>query len=852
MGYRYNPFTGELDRVDTTGQPPENRFPTTPYVVGPSTQAGYQTIQSAVNAANAAGGGIVYVQPGTYTENLTLYDNLQIVTFGFSDSGDGVEIIGTHTPPSTGGFVFRNIKLSSSTDVLSSAAAGTSHLIVADCAVAVTNGYLFNVPNWTSAGILEMWDVNSGFGTNDGCVNNTGGATVLCYSGAFGVGSSNSMIVSGDIFTDSAEFFAPTDFQTGATLGIENSIFYNSCTLSNNSTGDITNCSFQTGASAALTMSSAGNISLTTCSISSSASPVIAGAGSGTLTLSGISFSNNSSLSSSLTIVGGNTFSGTYKSDYADHTVILGQGAATDMVASNIATDGQLLIGGVGVDPAFASLTSTGGTITFTPGPNALNLEAAVSSSLTFDTDSGTATPVADTIIMAGGTNMNTSGAGNTVTINLDSDVLNLTRLTVDNLELNGNTLSSTDTNGNINLTPDGTGIIVSDGRGYDVDPGSDTDADLISVSVTGSPVMSWDESNDGFKLNKGTILGDSDGDLTHVINGLTLSTDVDVHSPSTQNIGGISLHRNTSSPTLGGLLIALRSNGTYASPTIVSNGGVIGRYATAGYDGTDYALMTDIQCQVDGTPGNNDMPGRMVFYTSPSGTETPAEAFRLSQDQSATFSGTVTISGQTQNAIPYFGASGLVTELGPLTDGQLIIGATGSTPAAATLASSGGTITITNAANSINLETGGTVASSFLADDTNSAVPAAGVLTVTGAGGITTSASGSTLTINGSGEQVITITSLTSASSPYTVLSSDYYLSCDVSGGVLTINLPNAPTTGKVYIVKDSGGDANTNNITVTTVGGVVTIDGATSRVISTDYAALQFVFNGTSYEVF
>lgn len=39
----------------------------------------YPTIQSAVNAANSAGGGIVYIRPGTYTENITLYQNVHLI-----------------------------------------------------------------------------------------------------------------------------------------------------------------------------------------------------------------------------------------------------------------------------------------------------------------------------------------------------------------------------------------------------------------------------------------------------------------------------------------------------------------------------------------------------------------------------------------------------------------------------------------------------------------------------------------------------------------------------------------------------------------------------------------------------
>ncbi len=53
-------------------------FPITPFVVGPVGVAGYQTIQTAMTAANAAGGGMIYVQPGSYTENLTWYTGVYI------------------------------------------------------------------------------------------------------------------------------------------------------------------------------------------------------------------------------------------------------------------------------------------------------------------------------------------------------------------------------------------------------------------------------------------------------------------------------------------------------------------------------------------------------------------------------------------------------------------------------------------------------------------------------------------------------------------------------------------------------------------------------------------------------
>jgi hypothetical protein len=107
-------------------------------------------------------------------------------------------------------------------------------------------------------------------------------------------------------------------------------------------------------------------------------------------------------------------------------------------------------------------------------------------------------------------------------------------------------------------------------------------------------------------------------------------------------------------------------------------------------------------------------------------------------------------------------------------------------------------------------------------------------------------------ITLDATGTSVYHYTAVNHAASPYTVLSTDYYLGVTVTAGVVTILLPNAPTTGRVFIVKDTAGDSATNNITITTVGGAVTIDGATSYTINTNYEAIQLIFNGTSYEVF
>lgn len=99
-------------------------------------------------------------------------------------------------------------------------------------------------------------------------------------------------------------------------------------------------------------------------------------------------------------------------------------------------------------------------------------------------------------------------------------------------------------------------------------------------------------------------------------------------------------------------------------------------------------------------------------------------------------------------------------------------------------------------------------------------------------------------------GAEVINVTVVNTT--PYPAISTDYFLAVDCSGGIITVQLPNAPTTGRTFVIKDSTGSSNTNNITLTTVGGIVLIDAAATYTINTNYYSLQVVFDGIKYLVF
>jgi len=77
-----------------------------------------------------------------------------------------------------------------------------------------------------------------------------------------------------------------------------------------------------------------------------------------------------------------------------------------------------------------------------------------------------------------------------------------------------------------------------------------------------------------------------------------------------------------------------VKSRSTSTLGTIVQSGDELGNITWAGDDGTSTAKQAAaIQVYVDGTPGTNDMPGRLVFSTCSDGSASPSERFRIAQN---------------------------------------------------------------------------------------------------------------------------------------------------------------------------------------------------------------------------
>ncbi len=102
-----------------------------------------------------------------------------------------------------------------------------------------------------------------------------------------------------------------------------------------------------------------------------------------------------------------------------------------------------------------------------------------------------------------------------------------------------------------------------------------------------------------------------------------------------------------------------------------------------------------------------------------------------------------------------------------------------------------------------------------------------------------------STLQVNGS----LAVNRTTVADAAYTIVATDHIVTYTALTTGRIVTLPTAASiTGREYIIKDESGNAGTNNITVATTSSQ-TIDGASTRAISTAYGVLRIYSNGSNW---
>ena len=218
-------------------------------------------------------------------------------------------------------------------------------------------------------------------------------------------------------------------------------------------------------------------------------------------------------------------------------------------------------------------------------------------------------------------------GANNTAKMTmLSSGFLGLAGVTTPTefLEISGNLFLNTDNNK----------ILLGAGKDYEIY--HDSTDNLFNSNNGAHKFLGADfYIGDNFyydEINKRLALGGTETEMT--VDGVTKSQTLSTHiTGGSQDYTWAShVHSNAVGPVIAGA----RSRGSEASPSNVEAGDNLLDLLALGYDETDddYLEHAAIHLDVDGTPGNNDAPGKIVFFTTPSGSKTLTEACRIDANQ--------------------------------------------------------------------------------------------------------------------------------------------------------------------------------------------------------------------------
>lgn len=90
-----------------------------------------------------------------------------------------------------------------------------------------------------------------------------------------------------------------------------------------------------------------------------------------------------------------------------------------------------------------------------------------------------------------------------------------------------------------------------------------------------------------------------------------------------------VTVQRN-STDAIGADLNFRKSRNTNASPQVVGSSDALGAIRFYGHDGTGYIEAANITGGMDGTPGTNDMPGLINFWTTADGASTGTLRMRI------------------------------------------------------------------------------------------------------------------------------------------------------------------------------------------------------------------------------
>jgi len=100
-----------------------------------------------------------------------------------------------------------------------------------------------------------------------------------------------------------------------------------------------------------------------------------------------------------------------------------------------------------------------------------------------------------------------------------------------------------------------------------------------------------------------------------------------------------------------------------------------------------------------------------------------------------------------------------------------------------------------------------------------------------------------------GGGLLELNVKLINNTNSPYVVATNDTFIGVDTTAGVVTLLLPTNPSIGRSFIIKDVGGQAEVNNITITDISGADSYDNTFGNyVMNTELQGVNIIYTGSN----
>jgi hypothetical protein len=171
-------------------------------------------------------------------------------------------------------------------------------------------------------------------------------------------------------------------------------------------------------------------------------------------------------------------------------------------------------------------------------------------------------------------------------------------------------------------------------------------DLSLLQQYTTGSLILGTNNTERARIDSSGRLLVGTSTARSNFYN-TSFAAGLQVESITSTN-RGLALVNNSAADNPSSLILARSNADTIGSNAVVASGTWLGNITFQGADGSEFVEAARIDAYVDGTPGANDMPGRLVFSTTADGASSPTERMKINNTGSFTVIGAVSAAGGT------------------------------------------------------------------------------------------------------------------------------------------------------------------------------------------------------------